>query len=56
VLLEALGQLKKSNDLNGNRTRDLPTCSVVPQPTTDYSLKYTKMLIKISAETKLFYL
>jgi hypothetical protein len=34
VLLEGLGQLKKSSDLIGNRTRDLPACSMVPQPTT----------------------
>jgi hypothetical protein len=32
--LKGLGQLKKSNDLIGNRTRDLPACSIVPQPTT----------------------
>jgi hypothetical protein len=25
--------IEKSNDLNGNRTRDLPPCSIVPQPT-----------------------
>jgi len=25
--------MKKSNDTTGNRTRDLPTCSAVPQPT-----------------------
>ena len=25
--------MKNSNDNNGNRTRDLPTCSTVPQPT-----------------------
>ena len=25
--------MKNSNDTNGNRTRDLPTCSAVPQPT-----------------------
>ena len=25
--------MKKSNDTIGNRTRDLPTCSIVPQPT-----------------------
>jgi hypothetical protein len=24
---------KKPNELIGNRTRDLPTCSIVPQPT-----------------------
>jgi hypothetical protein len=34
VLLEGLGKLKKVNDLNGNRTRNLPACSTVPQPTT----------------------
>jgi hypothetical protein len=31
VRLEGLGQLKISNDLKGNRTRDLPACSIVPQ-------------------------
>jgi hypothetical protein len=31
--LKGLGQLK-NNDVIGNRTRDLPTCSIVPQPTT----------------------
>jgi hypothetical protein len=25
--------IKKSDDLNENRTRDLPTCCIVPQPT-----------------------
>jgi hypothetical protein len=29
VRLEGLGQLKKCNDLIGNRTRDLPACSMV---------------------------
>jgi hypothetical protein len=33
VWLEGLGTLKNSNDI-GNRTRDLPTCSIVPQHTT----------------------
>jgi hypothetical protein len=33
VRLEGLGQLKKI-DLIGIRTRDLPACSIVPQPTT----------------------
>jgi hypothetical protein len=32
--LEGIGQLKKSNDLIRNRTRDLMGCSVVSQPTT----------------------
>jgi hypothetical protein len=31
VGLEGLGRLKKSNDLIGNRTLDLPACSIVPQ-------------------------
>jgi hypothetical protein len=34
VRLEGLGQQKKSNNLIGNQTRDLPACSTVPQPTT----------------------
>jgi hypothetical protein len=34
VRLEGLGNLKKCSDLIGNRTRDLPACSIVPQPTT----------------------
>jgi hypothetical protein len=34
VRLEKSGQLINTNDLIGNRTRDLPACSVVPQSTT----------------------
>jgi hypothetical protein len=34
VRLEGLAQLKKSNNLIGNRNRDLPACSIVPRPTT----------------------
>jgi hypothetical protein len=34
VRLEGLGQFKKSSDLIGILTRDLPACSIVPQPTT----------------------
>jgi hypothetical protein len=33
VMLEGLGKLKKCNDIIGNRTLDLPSCSVVPQLT-----------------------
>jgi hypothetical protein len=33
VRLEGLGELKKSNDLIGTRTCDLPASSIVPQPT-----------------------
>jgi hypothetical protein len=34
VRLEGLGKLKISNYLFGSRTRHLPVCSIVPQPTT----------------------
>jgi hypothetical protein len=36
VRLEGIGKLKKkkANDLIGNRTPDLPACSIVPQPAT----------------------
>jgi hypothetical protein len=34
VPLEGLSKLEKFNDLNGNRTSDLPACGIVPQPTT----------------------
>jgi len=30
---EGLCQRKKSSDTIGNRTRDLPACSAVPEPT-----------------------
>jgi hypothetical protein len=32
--LEGIGQLKKSNHLIGNRPRNYPAYSIVPQPTT----------------------
>jgi hypothetical protein len=32
--LEGLGKLKKLNNLTGTRTRDLPDCSIAPQPST----------------------
>jgi hypothetical protein len=34
VWLEGLGKLKKFSDLIGTQTRDLPACSIVPQPIT----------------------
>jgi hypothetical protein len=34
VRLEGLRQFKKCNDLTGNRPRDLPARSIVPQQTT----------------------
>jgi hypothetical protein len=33
VRLEGLFQLEKFNDFIGNRSRYLPVCSIVPQPT-----------------------
>jgi hypothetical protein len=38
VRLERLGKLKNVNDLIESRTRDLPTCSAVPQPLRYYEL------------------
>jgi hypothetical protein len=35
------------NDLNGNRTRDIPACSIVPQPTTPPVSHNYRNLIKI---------
>jgi hypothetical protein len=32
----SIRSIEKSNDLIGNRTRDLPACSIVPQPSTFY--------------------
>jgi hypothetical protein len=29
-----ISSIKNSNDLIGNRNRDLPACTIVPQPTT----------------------
>ena len=41
--------MKKSNDTIGNRTRDLPACSAVPQPTapphTPDSILYTTIFV-----------
>jgi hypothetical protein len=34
VRLKGLVKLKKNHDLIGPRTRDLPACSIVPQPIT----------------------
>jgi hypothetical protein len=35
--------MKKSTDTIGNRTRDLPACSAVPQPTAPPRPRYGKM-------------
>jgi hypothetical protein len=56
VRLEGLGQLKKSNDLIGNRTRDFPACRIVPQPTTPAGIictyyKFMKLPITAAARS-----
>jgi hypothetical protein len=52
VRLEGLGQLKRSNDLIGNQTRDFPACSIVTQPTTlPHVLKEIRCLLKFETRT-----
>jgi hypothetical protein len=47
--------MKNSSDSNGNRTRDLPTCSAVPQPTapprTPYINEMYKSLVMLRIES-----
>jgi hypothetical protein len=50
--LEGSGKLKKFNDLIGNRTGDLPACSIVPQPT---MLPYAQ-LINVADKKQVFIL
>jgi hypothetical protein len=47
VRLEGLGKLKKKIHLIGTRSRDLPACSIVPQPTTQLraSISYVYLLL-----------
>jgi hypothetical protein len=45
VRLEELGKLKQSNHLIGNRTRDLPACSLVPPSHFVLRRKHTKIII-----------
>jgi hypothetical protein len=52
VQLEELGKLRKSNDLIGNRSRDLPACSILPQPTVVAS-SFTKSPIFYTMEGRL---
>jgi hypothetical protein len=37
--------MKNSNDTIGNRTRDLPACSAVPQPTAPQRSPFFKLLL-----------
>ena len=39
--------MENSNDSIGNRTRDLPTCSAVPQPTVPPPAPVKKSVLKI---------
>jgi hypothetical protein len=41
---EKIRSTEKSNDFIGNRTRDLPTCSVVLQPTTPPRAPYNYVI------------
>jgi len=43
--------MKNSNDTIGNRTRDLPTCSAVPQPTVP--LRAPRLHVKMLTTEKL---
>jgi hypothetical protein len=58
--LEGLGKLK-FNDISGNRTHDVPACSIVPQPTTlprapgkiyIFSIRLNRYSCKMSAQKK----
>jgi hypothetical protein len=50
VRQEALGQLKKPNDLIGTRSLDLPACSIVPLPRVPDVLKVMKLIVSILTE------
>jgi hypothetical protein len=50
--LKEIGQLKKSNDPIGYRTRHLPACSIVPQPTTLPRAPHTHVICELSPEMK----
>jgi hypothetical protein len=41
VRLEGVDRLKKFIHLIGSRTRDLPACSIVPQPLLCYKQEFT---------------
>jgi hypothetical protein len=42
--------IEKSSDLNWNRTRDLPACRIVPQPTT--LLRAPNSLVKVNKQER----
>jgi hypothetical protein len=45
VQLEELGKLKKYNDPNGIRTRDLPACSI--SASTNYAIALCSIIVNI---------
>ena len=51
---EGFCQWKKSIDTIGNRTRDLPACSVVPQPTAAPRVPLTKMYNRQYSDSQRF--
>jgi hypothetical protein len=53
--LEGLGGLKKSNGVIGNRTRDLPACSIVPQPTTLLKTNWKNNCLKMREGSQCLY-
>jgi hypothetical protein len=53
--LEGIGQLKKSNDLIKDRSRDLPACSIVHQPSTPPRTPYNVVHIIQTLDLKVIY-
>ena len=49
---EELWQMKIPSDTIGNRTRDLTTCSAVPQPTEKYRYRRKRVAEKASPSNK----
>jgi hypothetical protein len=49
---ERIKSMKKSTDTIGNRTRDLPVCSAVPQPTAPYDGYTEKNVLNKNIERK----
>jgi hypothetical protein len=45
--------MKNSNDTIGNRTRDLPACSAVPQPTAPLRAPYVYVKKQILCEAEI---
>jgi hypothetical protein len=50
VWLWELGKLKKFNDLIRTRTREIPACSTVPQPSTVQRAPYNTVKVKVTLQ------